>query len=419
MIIQAGDAHVRHLSPLKGASMKAKNVLTIVLTTLALNTVWVLMSERTAHAGGPWYVSTTGTVTNNCLSPTSPCPTINGALGKATVGDTIYVAVGTYRGTGDQVVSINKNITLSGGWNEDFSSQTGFALVDGQGLRRGITVNYVEATIDHFIVQNAAAYDGAGIAFKGGMNSAWTLSHSIIQDNIATWFGGGVCVSYGNVVVNNSAIINNTAKAGGGLSACTGDDFAGDFYLNNTTVSGNTAEAGAGVTVDALYGDGTLTLRNSTITNNVAGTAVGGVGYTRGITLTNSIVAYNVAAGTLSDCEGSLTSLGYNLISEVAGCTITASIGDVFNTDPRLFPLTELGYHPLRLDSLAVDGGNPTGCRDHLGSLFATDQRGSSRSLDGNSNGTPICDIGAYELDPDNYVGKYRLFLPLVQHAGH
>jgi len=44
--------------------------------------------------------------------------------------------------------------------------------------------------------------------------------------------------------------------------------------------------------------------------------------------------------------------------------------------------------------SPAIDGGNRGGCRDWLGHLLKTDQRGMPRPDQGDSRG---CDIGAYE----------------------
>jgi len=47
-------------------------------------------------AAATWYVATTGDDTNDCLTTSTPCATINGAIGKAIDGDTILVASGTY-----------------------------------------------------------------------------------------------------------------------------------------------------------------------------------------------------------------------------------------------------------------------------------------------------------------------------------
>ena len=51
---------------------------------------------------------------NDCLSPGAPCATIDGTIAKTNPGDTIYVAVGSYTGTGDQVVLLDKSVTLPG-----------------------------------------------------------------------------------------------------------------------------------------------------------------------------------------------------------------------------------------------------------------------------------------------------------------
>ena len=52
----------------------------------------------------------------------------------------------------------------------------------------------------------------------------------------------------------------------------------------------------------------------------------------------------------------------------------------------------------LREGSPAIDTGNPSGCTDDSSTL-STDQRGTGydRTVDGNSDGTAVCDIGAYE----------------------
>jgi hypothetical protein len=67
------------------------------------------------------------------------------------------------------------------------------------------------------------------------------------------------------------------------------------------------------------------------------------------------------------------------------------------NSAPKLDPLADNGgptqTHGLQDDSPAIDVGDNNGCP-------ATDQRGVSRPVDGDSDGTATCDIGAFELDP-------------------
>jgi hypothetical protein len=57
--------------------------------------------------------------------------------------------------------------------------------------------------------------------------------------------------------------------------------------------------------------------------------------------------------------------------------------------------------HALLSDSQAIDAGNNSGCPNF-------DQRGVLRPLDGNNDGTAVCDIGAYELN------SYFLYIPII-----
>jgi hypothetical protein len=84
---------------------------------------------------------------------------------------------------------------------------------------------------------------------------------------------------------------------------------------------------------------------------------------------------------------------------DTSHCTVT---GNPLLADPKLGPLQNNGgptqTHALLVGSPAIDGGNPSGCRDQFGALLTTDQRGFPRPVDGNNDGLARCDIGAYEL---------------------
>jgi hypothetical protein len=123
-------------------------------------------------------------------------------------------------------------------------------------------------------------------------------------------------------------------------------------------------------------------------------------------TLRNSIVANNLVKGQSNDCFGTFTSDGYNFISDDT-CFASPSTGDQIGTvsmpiDPLLGPLAFNGgptqTRALAPLSPAVDGGNPGGCRDGTGTLLPVCQRGLPRTVDGNGDGTAVCDIGAFEL---------------------
>src|SRR5262249_10521680 len=147
---------------------------------LALTMIAIAFNPQPAYAAGPWYVSTTGDDNNDCLSPGTACATINGAIGKANAGDTINVAVGTYTGSAPEVVLVDKDATLTGGWDQGFISENGNSIIDGEGVRRGITVNSVTAILERFTMQNGyftASYNGGGGIYNTG---TLTLSNSTV-----------------------------------------------------------------------------------------------------------------------------------------------------------------------------------------------------------------------------------------------
>jgi hypothetical protein len=154
-------------------------------------------------------------------------------------------------------------------------------------------------------------------------------------------------------------------------------------------------------------------VNNSTVIENVADLSGAGVVNNVGsITLRNTIVTRNILryGGDQSDCSGSIGSAGYNIIGNTSGCSFATGVNDLLNVNARgvLFG----SYYALLSDSPAVDHGNPDGCKDNLENILDTDQLGTTRPLDGNGDGSSICDIGAYELDPSRPVRQ--VFFPLV-----
>ena len=115
---------------------------------------------------------------------------MNGALGKPgfAAGDTILVASGTYTGTGDEVLLLDQDVTLSGGWDPSFSTQSGSSTIDGEHTRRGMTVNNgMPAVVEHLAIQDGFSDYGGGINNHGIL----TLTNSTVNGNMAHYSGGG------------------------------------------------------------------------------------------------------------------------------------------------------------------------------------------------------------------------------------
>ena len=266
--------------------------------------------------------------------------------------------------------------------------------------------------------------DGGGIESSGG---DLTLAGSMILENYAIDSGGGVSFSYGTLNITNSVFRTNEVVgsfgAGGGLFNGSGStavlrqvEFSGNtsgytsagvhnqaaISLENVTISGNSAQYGSGM---VNTGSGTASIVNSTIFGNTvtSGVSSGGLVVYTDITIQNTIVAGNANDECL-DFSGTthILSAGNNLSSDNT-CSFSAG-GDQPNTDPLLAPLVYNGglskTHVLLPSSPAIDAGTNSSCP-------AVDQRGINRPIDGDTNGTATCDVGALEL-------QLKIYLPLI-----
>jgi len=296
------------------------------------------------------------------------------------------------------------------------------------------------------VSNNSSGGDGGGIYFDnshGHMNVV--IDGNTITKNHADFDGGGMYIEDidRNMIIRKTSITDNSAGVtgsaslgdGGGIYNEDGDDIdifestisgnsatgnGGGVYNTesmefvNSTISGNKAGGnGGGMHLDKSYATNQTNLFNVTISDNTADSDDDGVGSGGGIfhqinqpgspvSIQNSLVAGNFTKtthdGADPDCAGEFTSGGFNLIGDI-GTTCTGvtggANGDIVNVQPRLGPLADNGAstltHALKIDSPAVDAGNPAGCLDNLGATLATDQRGGARPK---GNG---CDMGAFE----------------------
>ncbi len=88
----------------------------------------------------------------------------------------------------------------------------------------------------------------------------------------------------------------------------------------------------------------------------------------------------------------------YTLASD-GTCQLAAGPGNLASTDPLLGPLqTRYSLRPVRSPaaaSPAIDAADPSSS----GSCLAEDEDGLPRPIDGDGDGTALCDMGAIELD--------------------
>ena len=399
------------------------------------------------------------TVANSTFSDNgTPYRVLNGAAisndGTLTItnsiisGNNAYTGGGIFNSNGGALTitdsNISNNTTLNGGGGIDnggmltvLNSVVSNNAQANSGLAAGGISNSGNLILSNTIVSGNVGFHGGIYNGRGSAN----ITNSTISGNTALNAGGGIYNFGGVVNITNSSIINNTAfvNAGGVLncvgnpsipgncsmtliestiSGNTADSYnggglynVGEMTVSNSTVSGNSAkgEGGGIINVGGTSVPNMLDLFNVTVTNNTADSNADGTGDGGGIWLynstfnaQNSLIANNhdnSPATRHSDCSGTMTSLGYNLIGDNTGCVITSAAGDQIGSsgtliNPLLGPLQNNGgptkTHALLLGSPAIDAGNNTVCAaDPVNGL---DQRGVARPQGA------ACDIGAYEF---------------------
>lgn len=406
--------------------------------TLFLNSV-TIMSNTTGSSGGGIYnanggvvqLTTTALVSNTSSSTGGGLYNYVGSVTMLTSTLSANVAPlgGGIYNSGGTVTTFNTTISdhlnaLAGGGIFNFSD--GVILINGGVINRntaalgGGIYSSGALTVTASRIEQNTGLGGGGIYNDRGQ---LVVDKSRVLSNTATSIGGGGILNFdiGHLTLTASTLAYNiaTGSAGGGLFNST----VSSATLANVTFSANTSTSSGG----GLYNAGFLDLNNGTFTANVADNDAGGALGDGGglansgvLNLYNTILAGNFDLGVGApspDCAGVLNSQGYNLIQTIAGCSLVNDLtGNKIGANPNLGSLADNGgstlTHALLGGSPAIEAGNPLTPGSGGSACAATDQRGINRPLDGDGNNTATCDMGAYEAP---LATTHLLYLPLIR----
>jgi predicted outer membrane repeat protein len=345
--------------------------------------------------------------------------------GELTIEDSVIVLGETGNAGGGIFFEDNATATLTkvvfrdnhagtggGIWMGENGTITGndlqFSLNSADGL--GGAINNVKGNIQLHQIEFRENDAGSGGAIAALLGST-VLHESEIISNTASMYGGGI-LNNGNVSLIGTTLNENRAEKGGGIYNNN------TLLIENSTISGNRADDDGGGVYDS--GGVQISIYNSTITANLAGADImnpggegGGIYNTQLLAnFRNTVLSGNRRRVLVNfvddDCHGVIESGDYNLIGTLTNCIKSLADHDIIGEDPLLGELADNGgwnqTHALLEGSPAIDGGNPEGCLGIEDALLTSDQRGVARPLDGDKDGSAVCDIGAYELSNYTYV---------------
>ncbi|MBI4671362.1 MAG: CSLREA domain-containing protein [Chloroflexi bacterium] len=269
------------------------------------------------------------------------------------------------------------------------------ATFTGGGILNAGTLTLKRTTVG---TGNYSGLAGGGIGNQGTLK----LIKSFVTSNSANFnagYGGGL-YNEGPVFINASTFFHDESNEGGAIR-----NSGGTITLLNSTLAANTAYVEGGAIYNA---GGTLNLFNVTIAENGApsGASAGGILNTGGgmVHLKNSLLDLNRVGVVSDDCEGVLNSQGYNLIFGASGCTLNADATTILGISSGIGGIANNGgptpTEALQSGSVAIDYIPVAKCTENQNKSLRQDQRGKPRPADGDGNGKPKCDIGAYEVQP-------------------
>jgi len=355
---------------------------------------------------------------------------IQAAIDYSANGDTILVADGTYRGSGNRDIDFKgKAITLrseSGPANciidcqgGDSDQHLGFQFHGGEGP---------DSALDGFTItggyhEEAGAILCTYVSISDLRPSSPTITNCVITNNQGTGLPAAAirCNSFCEPLISNCVISDNIGGCAGGISYAD----ESEPVVSNCVIWGNSGQSAGGIRTGGAHCHGTIS--NCLIVGNRSANWGGGIewwSWGGSLAIVNCTVADNFGLG------GILIGGGGDVTATITNCIVWGNRGEGSSVQISLFEMTpELTYcdveggwagegnidaDPLFVDADGLDnvvgtaddnlrllGGSPcldAGNNSAVPRLLTTDLDGNPRIV----NGT--VDMGAYEGPKQGFV---------------
>lgn len=291
---------------------------------------------------------------------------------------------------------------------------------NGGAARGGAIFALGQLTLIESSVQSSTARGGAGAAGGAGSNAIFLGGGGDggVGGTSGSARGGAIHVAAGGaLLIRNSTLAGNTVTTSvggfggnGGNGLAFSDGRGGNGGAGGSAAGGQVFLAGSLLLADIEF----ATLGPAAVVNGPGGfpgggspSGASGVSGVRGGELLSStttparvLASAFVGNGIAADCEGpAVSAVGASVDSDdsCAGFTLQGVFATIFRS-----PIFEVQNGRAVLlpspTSLLIDSASS--CNGLAGGAVTTDQSGKARPLDGNSDGTAVCDVGAIEFDP-------------------
>ncbi|MTK63844.1 MAG: hypothetical protein F8N15_04790 [Methanobacterium sp.] len=217
-------------------------------------------SASSSASGDHIYVNgSSGSDSNDGLTPQTAKLTIKNATGTVNTGGTVSISDGTFSGAGNTNIVINRDMTITG------AGKTKTIISGSDSSRIFVINNNVNFILKNLTITSGSSNCGGAILNQGHTtvdNSAFTQCKTFY-----TFMGGGSAIANtddGTLIVTNTDFLNNDARAS---SSSGGTIYTnGTLTINNCSFTANIAYNGGCV---FSYG-GNINIANSSFINNTA-----------------------------------------------------------------------------------------------------------------------------------------------------